>query len=210
MCDIKEKKERFICRKKEKAFCIQRAGVMLAAGILCFSLAACGSVKAETKEIRLPESLILFSGSTAEETEKSYKELGKAYCTDAYVDGGGLVMVMTDQQVKNMLDYNNDWVEELTEKFEASGNGYEITGDSHYQSVDFSYDENMAANTQIETIYGIVAMYGMNYILTEDADWSVDVSIVNCHTGRTVAEGTLPEETLNFDNDDWRASYEDE
>lgn len=42
----------------------------------------------------------------------------------------------------------------------------------------------------------------------EASDWSVKVNIVNCHTGNTVAQGTLPEDELTFDESSWEKSYE--
>ena len=49
----------------------------------------------------------------------------------------------------------------------------------------------------------------MNGIIeTNNSDWGVDASIVNCHTGKTVVQGTFPGASLTFGEAEWKASYE--
>lgn len=178
--------------------------------LFCIGLSGCSkSPKAEenVKNIVVPENLIEFSRTTAEEMKKSYQELGDDYCTDAYVNGETLVMVMNDEQIQNMLDYNDDWVKELKDKFENSGEGYQIIGSEDYTKVIFKYDENMEIDLQIRTIYGIIGMYAINYVITQNENWSVEVEIVNCHTGKMVAKGNLPGTPLNFGENEWANSY---
>lgn len=178
--------------------------------LLCIGLSSCSKLpkaEANIKNIVVPESLIEFCGTTAEEMQKSYQELGEEYCTDSYVSEETLVLVMNDEQIQNMLDYNNDWVKELKDKFEDSGKDYQIVSSGDYKKVIFKYDEDMNIDLQIQTIYGIIGMYAINYVITQNENWAVEVEIVNCHTGKIVAEGNLPNIPLNFGASEWENSY---
>ena len=51
-------------------------------------------------------------------------------------------------------------------------------------------------------------MYALNGIFENNTgEWKVELTVKNCHTGKTVAHGILPEETLTFGESEWEESY---
>ena len=56
---------------------------------------------------------------------------------------------------------------------------------------------------------GVTSMYALNGIIESgNSDWSVEVTIENCHTGNAVAQGVLPDDSITFGQEEWEASYE--
>lgn len=163
--------------------------------------------KTAIKQVTIPESLLRYTGMTADEMCKSFKESGDKYCTEVYVDGKNVVMELTDEQFSRLIADNNQWADELTQEFESAGDQYKVIGSKDYSKVSFVFDENMDIGLQIEAMYGITGMYGFNYVLVNDENWEIDFSVINCHTGKTVVSGKIPDDVIKLGGDDWQRSY---
>ncbi len=46
-----------------------------------------------------------------------------------------------------------------------------------------------------------------NILKTNNQDWQVNLKIINCHTNKVVAEGTLPRDTIKYGGLEWNNSY---
>lgn len=161
-------------------------------------------------QVRFPESLFTFTGMTVEEIMDSYEVLGKDYYTEIYAEGNTLVLEGTKEQIQRQIDENNAWVEELTDEFLAQDPQYAFEGDPEYTSAVFFFDEYIDTDVQSRTLLGITSMYATNYILSGNSDWTVNVTVKNCHTGLTVAQALIPEETLEYGPEEWEDSYGNE
>lgn len=159
--------------------------------------------------ITIPESYYTYTGTDPSEDSKTSKELGDAYCTDAIVSGKNLIIKVTDTQRKNLIKRNNDYIDKLVGQLLDINSKYKYTGDDEYKELSFYIDENLPANVHLKTIYGTAIGYGLNYILENNStDWSVHLTIYNYHTGKKVAEGNLPQDTISYGAEEWKKSYD--
>ena len=62
-------------------------------------------------EITIPASYLDFTGNDAEETAEDYK----AYCTDAAVQDGNVVLEVNEQQMQEILEMNQDFIDDALE-----------------------------------------------------------------------------------------------
>lgn len=167
------------------------------------------SGREETIRVRFPASLFSFMRSSAEETRQSFLEEGNRYCLTAEVDGGDLAVTMTPAQKERLMADYDAFLEERVDAFLAENESYRFEGSADYTSFTLHYDEQIPTNLEAFTLLGIISGYGIQRILTESTpDWSVHFRVANCHTGNTVAEGTLPQDTIVFGDEEWEASYE--
>lgn len=182
------------------------AGLLISILILCSW--GCVGEPADTEkltEIVIPASYLQFAGADAEDTAESYRE----YCTDSEVRDTDVVLEVTDSQKDNIIQMNQDFIERTLDEFK-DGNPeylYELADD--YSSIVYAYDEKIDASLQAQLLMGVTSMYALNGIIENNtSEWSVEIAIENCHTGKTVAHGILPEDTVSFGESEWRESYE--
>lgn len=159
----------------------------------------------EVTEIIIPESYLNFVDADPEETAESYKD----YCSGVEAEGNSVVIKVTEQEKDALIEMNTDFIEEAMGEFQAENEAYSCQFEDDFSSVTYQYDENISMTVQAKVLMGVTATYVLNGILENEAsDWSVKVNIVNCHTGNTVAQGTLPEDEITFDESTWEKSYE--
>ena len=159
-------------------------------------------------QIRFPASLFTFMGSAVEETQQAFLEEGDRYCEAVEIDGGDLIVTMTPAQKERLLEDYDAFLAERISAFLAEDENYRFEGSADYTSFSLYYDEDIPTNLEAFSLLGIISGYGIRRILTEnDPDWSVHCRVVNCHTGKVVAEGTLPQDTFSFGEAEWAASY---
>ena len=182
------------------------AGLLISILILCSW--GCVGEPTDTEnltEIIIPASYLQFAGADAEDTAESYRE----YCTDSEVRDTDVVLEVTDSQKDNIIQMNQDFIERTLDEFK-DGNPeylYELADD--YGSIVYAYDEKIDASLQAQLLMGVTSMYALNGIIENNtSEWSVEIAIENCHTGKTVAHGILPEDTVSFGESEWRESYE--
>lgn len=108
-----------------------------------------------------------------------------------------------------MIDILEENMEEIMEDFEVEDPEYSYEVSSDYSEVTYKYDENVDPMVQTKVLLVFTTNYALKGILeNNNSEWSVTMNIVNCHTEKTVASGTLPEQTISFTENDWKKSYE--
>lgn len=156
-------------------------------------------------EITIPASYLDFTGNDAEETAEDYK----AYCTDAAVQDGNVVLEVNEQQMQEILEMNQDFIDDALEDFQEENSQYSYELKDDFSGVVYRYDESIESGVQAKMLMGVTSMYALNGIIESgNSDWSVEVTIENCHTGNVVAQGVLPDDSITFGQEEWEASYE--
>lgn len=183
---------------------------LIAIGIFVHSdISASNIGKEKLVTIVIPESYFEYAGSDAAKAAESCIELGDEYCTSAEAKDNDLVLKVTDRQRENLIKRNNEFIDELLTSFKRFNSEYEFTGSEDYSEVTFYYDEDITTILQIESVFGVTVGYGLNSILQNNSEtWSVHLKIVNCHTGKTVVEGDIPQDIMTYGPDEWKNSYE--
>lgn len=161
-----------------------------------------------TKTYLIPNSYFAFTGSDISEAVESCLGLGDDYCTTAQETPDGMQLELTEEQLDNQIQHNDDFIEGLKKAFESSNSQYQCILDESYQKLTLYFDETLSSDTQAKTILGIVSSYGMNYMLTnKTTDWNVKIEIFNCHTGKLVASANIPDEEITYGAKEWQKSY---
>lgn len=183
--------------------------------VLILSCVGCGgtidvtadetTIQESTEEITIPASYLNFISANANETAEGYEE----YCTKAEVQGQDVILKVTEQEKKDILEMNQDFADDVLEDFKSEDPEYSYVLKEDFGGVVYSYDENIESGVEARLLMGVTAMYALNNMIEENSsDWSVEVTIENCHTGNIVATGVLPQDTISFGESEWEASYE--
>ena len=163
----------------------------------------------ETSVYIVPNSYFEYTGTDVSEAVDSYIELGAEYCTHAEVVDEGMKLELTPTQRDNLVRKNNEFISELEASFESNPL-YSYIPDENYKQVTFFFDENISTLTQFNAVLGVVAGYGLNYILINNTtEWNVYLVINNCHTGKEVMHANIPSETISYGKEEWEESYND-
>ena len=161
-----------------------------------------------TKTYLIPNSYFAFTGSDISEAVESCLGLGDDYCTSAQETPDGMQLELTEEQLDNQIQHNDNFIEGLKKAFESSNSQYQCVLDESYQKLTLYCDEDLSSDTQAKTILGIVSSYGMNYMLTnKTTDWNVKIEIFNCHTGKLVTSANIPDEEITYGAKEWQKSY---
>ena len=189
-------------KKRGKIF----LGLLISVLILC--LGGCAGSPEELEgvtEIVIPASYLQFVGADAEDTAESYRE----HCTDSEVRDTSVVLDVTDRQKNDIIQMNQEFIDKVLDEFQNKNPAYSYELADDYSSIVYTYDENLDSFLQAELLMGITSMYALNGIIENNTtEWNVKVTIENCHTGKTVAHGELPEDTVSFGKSEWIKSYE--
>lgn len=181
-------------------------GLLIPALILCSSGCAGSSTESEVvTEIVIPASYLQFVGADAKDAAESYRE----YCTDSEVRDTDVVLEVTDSQKDDIIQMNQDFIDRTLDEFKDGNPEYSYELADDYSSIVYAYDEKINASLQAQLLMGVASMYALNGIIKNNTtEWSVKITIENCHTGKTVAHGELPEDTVSFGKNEWGKSYE--
>lgn len=68
-------------------------------------------------EITIPESFIIFCGMDVKSMADAFEKYGEEYCTGVVIDGNNVVIVVTEEQRKNLIHMNKDYIDELVAPF---------------------------------------------------------------------------------------------
>lgn len=182
------------------------SGLLILILVLCSG--GCAGEPADTEqltEIVIPASYLQFADADAEDTAESYRE----YCTDSKVRDTDVVLEVTDSQKDDIIQMNQDFIDRTLDEFKDGNPEYSYELADDYSSIVYAYDEKIDASLQAQLLMGVTSMYALNGIIENNtSEWSVEIAIENCHTGKTVAHGILPEDTVSFGESEWRESYE--
>lgn len=132
---------------------------------------------------------------------------------DDYVQTVGSLCSKKGRELEEILEEYSAILDEIQQEAlmegDISNSEYSCELSSDYSKVVYKYDENIDGILQAKILVSLTSIYVMNGIIeTNNSDWSVDASIVNCHTGKTVVQGIFPGASLTFGEAEWEASYE--
>ena len=109
----------------------------------------------------IPNSYFEFTGSEIDEAVKSCLELGNDFCTNAKEIPEGMQLELTDEQLNNFVQRNDNFVDELSKQFTSSNSMYKCVLDESYEKLTLYFDENISSTLQVKMILGIVSNYGL-------------------------------------------------
>ena len=158
----------------------------------------------KTEEITIPASLIKFSSSDLQDNIEAFSD----YCTSVRQDGNDMIIEVTPEQKETLIQMYEDNIREVADDMVEADPSYSCELDEDYSRVVYRYDENIDGVLQAKVLLSLTTSYALKGIMeTGNPDWHIHAEIVNCHTGATVVEGTLPDEAINFGPDEWEKSY---
>lgn len=178
--------------------------------ILTLMLNGCSQVTetSKTNDYIIPTEYFEFLNAEPEDAIEAYSELGEEYCTEIVETEDGVMLKLTDEQRDNMIQRNNDMIDEQLDEFTDNNALYSYEADENYEKLILSFDENLSVTDQIATVFGVPSIYGMNYMLQNNTtEWVVDVTILNCHTGKEVISMKVPVDKVSYGPAEWEESY---
>lgn len=201
---------------RNKKRCYLMLAVLLAAVV--FACAACAESPSEeqnnineetepqeTIEITLPGSLFEFANTDLQDNKEAFEE----YCTDVREVGDSLVLEVTEEQREALIEMNQKNIDDILDQVEEENSQYSYELRDDFSGVVYRYDESIESVVQAKMLMGVTSMYALNGIIESgNSDWSVEVTIENCHTGNAVAQGVLPGDSITLGEQAWEASYE--
>lgn len=159
----------------------------------------------ETIEITLPGSLFEFANTDLQDNKEAFEE----YCTDVREVGDSLVLEVTEEQREALIEMNQKNIDDILDQVEEENSQYSYELRDDFSGVVYRYDESIESVVQAKMLMGVTSMYALNGIIESgNSDWSVEVTIENCHTGNAVAQGVLPGDSITLGEQAWEASYE--
>lgn len=167
-------------------------------------------LKQEIHEVMIPKSLLQFAGETQTEFVQSFnKEEDSEIYSDVKIVNGEVFLYLTEAQRNNFLKKIKANINTLLKDFFNLNSDYKIDINSDYTSIDYYYDEKLSKPIEAKAVGGVIVESGFYYILNKyDSNWSINLKIYNCHTGKIVSEGTVPYDNMEWTPDDWEKSYE--
>ena len=104
---------------------------------------------------------------------------------------------------------NQKNIDDILDQVEEENSQYSYELRDDFSGVVYRYDESIESVVQAKMLMGVTSMYALNGIIESgNSDWSVEVTIENCHTGNAVAQGVLPGDSITLGEQAWEASYE--
>lgn len=159
----------------------------------------------ETIEITLPGSLFEFANTDLQDNKEAFEK----YCTDVREVGDSLVLEVTEEQREALIEMNQKNIDDILDQVEEENSQYSYELRDDFSGVVYRYDESIESVVQAKMLMGVTSMYALNGIIESgNSDWSVEVTIENCHTGNAVAQGVLPGDSITLGEQAWEASYE--
>lgn len=118
-----------------------------------------------------------------------------------------MIIEMIESQRDKLIEWNNTYIETLLNDFSKVNENYHYEFNSDFSELTYYFDENISVIMQGK-IGAINADCILNNIIkTNNQDWQIHLKIVNCHTNKIVAEGTLPRDTIKYGELQWNNSY---
>lgn len=162
----------------------------------------------EVYELLIPASYMKYSGVESVELCNSIESLGETYVTYAEVVDNGVKLLATQSQIDNLINNNNNNASDYITSFENFDEGYKFQGATDYSLIEFYCDEHLDNLKLFSSIAAISTTYALNNILyNKSSEWDVIIKVVNCHTGKTVIEGSILKDNMTINKETWENSY---
>lgn len=181
-----------------------KQGILLFCSLLC--LTGCG-IKTKDPDCGTPLTSVIpadyfeFIGSTAKEQAEDLKPYGSA----KVLENGDLEIITTKDRQEQVIRLHQEEADEIIDRFLAADEDYTYLYVGVDNSYTFGYSPDIDPMLQAQVLYMVPALHTFDTMLTTgNPFWQIHIKVVNCETGDTVAEATLPEETLTFTAEDWQ------
>ena len=183
--------------------------------LFCLLLTGCSpsmmppetTAQQETTICLIPNAYFELSGSDPEEETRALNDLGPEYCTSAVLTDEGISAELTEAQREHLVERNNRFISKFLDAYTAADSNYTCETDPEYRKLSFWFDEKIPITVEMSAVFGTVSGYCLNRILLNQTDWSVDITIYNCHTNKKVVSMTVPGYEGSFGAEEWEASY---
>lgn len=164
----------------------------------------------EAEEYLIPENYLNFYGGTAEELAGDFRDLGAEYCTEAETTEEGVKLWLTEEQRDSLIQRNEENMNSQIAPYLAENEAYELVPDPSWHKMTLYFDEELPEDEAGRLMTAGISTYILNQILQDHtSEWSLEVTVYNCHTGKVAMSVNLPEETAYLDDEAWAASYEE-
>ena len=159
--------------------------------------------------MNIPHSLIRFCGLEQDEFIESISSNHNDIYTEVKAEGEDVVVSMTESQKQNLIKQTEQIIDNSLEDYYNFSPEYRFYGSNDYKKVEFYHDEHLRKLDEEIAILKVASQYAQMQLLMDDSeDWSVEVKVYNCHTGKLVAEATVPHDHFRSTSEDWTRSYE--
>ena len=121
--------------------------------MICCVLSGCSHSQqnsTKTEIYIIPNSYFEFTGSDVDEAVESCLELGEDFCATAKVIPDGMQLELADEQLSNLVQRNDNFVDELVNQFTSSNSMYKCVLDDSYKKVTLYFDENLSSTIQVK------------------------------------------------------------
>lgn len=181
--------------------------LLIALLILCTACTSTQKTEPYT-EYLIPNSLISFTRVETDEYVDSMNELGNNYLLSAEKNSEGIEVKMTESQKQEFIKKNEGFVQDCIDDFTGQNELYSVVYDD-YSKLELYFDEHYEYITLLASMVGLVTYFGILQIFTTgDSNWSVEVTVYNCHTGKQVSSAVMPEGGFSIGDEEWKISYE--
>lgn len=158
----------------------------------------------DAREVRLPASLLTFSGMELDEALADFAE-DPSLAIEARADGDDLVVTFTNRQLTNYRTDIEDTLEDYAESVRASEvvSSYEVAPD-HAEVVVTATPELLDSPIVLgKALMGVPCLCAVLQTLDGIEDWAVELVIVDADSEAEIARVSLPEESATLTRETW-------
>lgn len=158
----------------------------------------------DAHEVRLPASLMTFSGMELDEALADFAE-NPSLAIEARADGDDLVVTFTSRQLASYRTDTGDTLEDYVKSVRASDvvSSYEVA-DDHAEVVVTATPELLDSPIVLgKALMGVPCLCAVLQTLDGIEDWAVEVVLVDSDSGSEVTRVSLPEESATLTRETW-------
>ncbi|MBE6014416.1 MAG: hypothetical protein E7241_03495 [Lachnospiraceae bacterium] len=136
---------------------------------------------------------------TLDKAYESYKDVDINKFTSVKKTDEGLLLELTPTQRDYFIKDNNTFIKKLLDEFKDCNDLYKCVEDSEYRELVYYYDEKIPSMIMSSGVFSVAHGYALNYILKNNIpEWSVNITINNCNTGKEVISFTIPGQAVSI------------
>ncbi|RDU23791.1 hypothetical protein [Anaerosacchariphilus polymeriproducens] len=174
-------------------------------GVICILLMLiCSGCNMKTKKYLIPSTALFAQTNGQDGLVSKIKEMNKdqKFCTDIRkTDDGGVLLVLTEEQKKNMQSQYLKNMKKFADGIKGLGDTIEINKD--YTEITYYATFKTFSTLDIGAVMFYLAGYQCLQI-PEKGEWSLNVTIINSETNKIVKQIEFPKENLDIVGEDWK------
>lgn len=181
---------------------LQKPAAALLAVVLVFACAGCGKTNCNT--ILIPKSYYDYFGANPADDVASVKGLGSKYVTRAYRRSGGIAIIANNEQKKNLLKVNQNWINFYGNIILEASPRYSIKTSPDYRCTEITMDYKLNPSKRSEAMEGLTYWLVLSQLFhgTGD-DWSLHIVIRDANSHKVVYRVSLPQTPIDFNEETW-------